>query len=312
MFSCLARFFSLSAQQSRPRSETVGSTGATTYCLTPVTLEYLDSRLSLVATLASVTCKEVDEIQQSRLDIHFPDHTPQTADDVREAYIRDADSVRQFRSKKLALCYHELSRYLSSQALGCLSSENDAEVTHAAFTRPTNDDDVKLAMLSSAMSLQSQASVVALIEELLSQQKWANIVRLLQCSPALNAFEAVNWTNLKDIALSCCGVRVAESNDENWRLLLQISDAATRVRIILSSLGRWSVDVCIELLKACCCCAEPPGEELALLVEMKLKEMMLYQQVRRADDLFLFPSCIGQHLLYLHRWLRFPNNLCFV
>ena len=152
-----------------------------------------------------------------------------------------------------------------------------------------HDDDVKLAILSPAMSIKSEASVVALIEELLGQQQWTNVVRLLQCSPALNAFEAVNWSNLKDIALCCCGVRVGEANDDdNWRLLLQISDVATRVRVILSNLSRWSVDVCIELLKACCCCSEPPGEELALLVETKLKELMLYEQVCSAGDLFLY------------------------
>ena len=263
-------FILLLAHQGRPRSETVSSTGAAAYCLTPVTLEYLDSRVSLMATLASVTCKEVDEIQQSRLDRHFPDHTPQEVDDIKRASIRDADSVRQFRSKKLAR-YTALNRHLSTQVLGGLFTETET----GSSRMTTISEDIKSAILSPMMSAKSEVAVVALVAELLKQLQWTDLIQMLQSSPPLNTFEAVNWMNLKDVVLCCCG---AETND-NWRSLLQISDVASRTRVVLSSLKRWNVDVCVELLKACCCRAESLGEELALLVEHKLKEMRVYQQV---------------------------------
>ena len=226
--------------------------------------------MSLMATLASVTCKEVDEIQQSRLDRHFPDHTPQEVDDIKRASIRDADSVRQFRSKKLAR-YTALNRHLSTQVLGRLFTETEAGSCHMT----TNSEDIKLAILSPTVSAKTEVAVVALVAELLKQQRWTDLIQMLQSSPPLNTFEAVNWMNLKDVVLCCCG---AETND-NWRSLLQISDVASRTRVILSSLKRWNVDVCMEQLKACCCGTESLGEDLALLVERRLKEMTVYQKV---------------------------------
>ncbi len=260
------------------------------FSLTEVTLDYLKSRSDLMATITSLVSKEDTDDLEYDLNSDFFKNTPEASDLLLRSLSQEQIDIRKFRLNMLNNNFPELLQHMTLQVLAmerCRNVDLSMDENQLdALLMSSLTESFRTCLLSSPSHGQYYKMLTEVTRHLLSQKKWAEVLRLLESIPATTYEYHTDLDRLRDFILCCLGL--SEDGDQapghgsqstNWDYLLQIRDPLTRIRAVLGSLKSWPVDVCVDLLQNSSN-LDISDSHLKKALEIKLSEMLVYQRVR--------------------------------
>ena len=204
-----------------------------TYDLTPNTLEYIKRDCPLVATLVSLVCS--DDVEESSMDDTFDetyfnvsgshgshDSNYEINNRERAASSMSVVDMKSYRYEKLTYDYPALKRHLLNFIVPLAATED-----HVIFK---GDDPIlklltseivekfKMNMLSLHESLEFQACLTGLLNELFSHRKWIEILQVIDSVPVTVFRKDVGMCGLRDFVITCIIHSLCNSGDSGSTL----------------------------------------------------------------------------------------------
>lgn len=261
---------------------------ASKYLLTPSTLEYVKSECPLVATLVSLVCDDdLELLEEQFTEDHFAPEERLRNRTQSEISLVD---IRSYRYQKLTDSYPTLKQHLLNYIIPIAGSQDEDIIRSRdpvlKFITSAISDKLKACMLSVHTSLPFQEVVMSILNLLIVNFKWLEILNVLQSFPSLiqnepeyNALTEFSLENIIFHILSHSTSPNKKEANEIYQSFKRFCDPAKACRILLSVYKRLPLDVVLDMFHSFY--NEDMSTSLKEAVAIKLKEINLYSRVSK-------------------------------
>ncbi|OWF55424.1 Zinc finger FYVE domain-containing protein 26 [Mizuhopecten yessoensis] len=293
----LPKNLSLSVDRSRslsnPKSPVIPS-----YQLTPVTLDYIKTECPLVATLVSLVCSDdLDDIEDHMEMDYFTKSETLRGRTQSEMSLMD---IRSYRYQKLTDEYPTLKRHLLNYVIPIAGAE-DPEILKGRdsllkLITSNFSEKVKACMLNLPGNWQFQTVVVSILNDLLLDRKWSEILLVLDSLPPTLVRETGSFCSLYDFSLTCLVQRVfnktkvtltpdvtsvtfvtKQAADTAMNYLRRFLCPVTMTRLLLYVYKKLPMDQNMELFQMCRHFVMV--EHMIMVVHQKLRELSMFNRI---------------------------------
>ncbi|KAK3093553.1 hypothetical protein FSP39_017239 [Pinctada imbricata] len=257
----------------------------TLYQLTPFTLEYVKTESPLVATLVSLVCTdELDEIEEHLTDDYFSDSIRS-----RSSSEMSLVDIRSYRYQKLTDDYPVLKQHIVTYVIPIAGAE-DPEILKSGdlllkFITSNISEKVKACMLNLHDSQQFQNVLMRMLNDLLNQKKWTQIIDVLESLPNVVLAAQAELCVLHDFVIMCF---IHEKIKKTPLLSKRVSEQVLKYlqRILSKDIKFHSLLLChrhllleqnLTLFEICC--FDSMSEEMLSIIRKKLAEMKMYYRI---------------------------------
>lgn len=271
---------------------------ASKYSLTPSTLEYVKSECPLVATLVSLVCDDdLDILEEQFSEDHFAIEEHLRNRTQSEINLVD---IRSYRYQKLTDSYPTLKQHLLNYIIPIAGSQDEDIIRSRdpvlKLITSTILDKLKACMLSVHMSPLFQEVVMSILNSLIVNFKWLEILDVLQSFPSLiqnepeyNALTEFSLENIIFHQLSHSTSPNKKEANEIYQSFKRFCDPAKACRILFSVYKRLPLDVVQDLFHSFY--NEDMSTSLKEAVATKLSEINLYSRVSKVCITFNRTLC---------------------
>jgi hypothetical protein len=271
---------------------------ASNYLLTPATLEYVKFECPLVATLVSLVCDDgLDSLEEQFTEDHFATEGRLRNRTLSEISLID---IKSYRYQKLTDSYPTLKQHILNYIIPIAGSQDEDIIKSRdpvlKLITSAISDKLKACMLSVHMSLPFQEVVMSILNSLIVNFKWLEILNVLQSFPSLIQNEpeyiALTEFSLENIIFHklthSTSPNKKEAN-EIYQSFKRFCDPAKACHILLSVYKRLPLDVVQDLFHSFY--NEDISTSLKEAVATKLSEINLYSRVSKVYITFNKKLC---------------------
>ena len=266
------------------------------YGLTPRTLEYLTDKSDFIATATSLVAMDTDVLSNLMDSGHFQAQTPvielplsdllpqpRSDEGGRVVAAIDVQTYRKVKLKEHPALENHLSTHILPLAQARYPTEfpgRTGEDVIRLFESPMAEDlGLRMCMISQPSSEEYQDFLRVVVDGLVREGRWQEVVTLLDSAPTAAVQASTDWTLLRDFALCILTAQLPKVGVKAANPLYEVSDPTVRARAALGSLKLWGVSAGIKLLRQCMDHSDGLGQDMEALVLRRFTEMQLYQKV---------------------------------
>ncbi|XP_069118425.1 uncharacterized protein [Argopecten irradians] len=287
----LPKNLSLSIDKSRSLSNPK-SPVAPSYQLTPVTLDYIKTECPLVATLVSLVCSDdLDDIEDHMEMDYFTKSESLRDRSQSEMSLMD---IRSYRYQKLTDEYPTLKRHLLNYVIPIAGAE-DPEILRGRdsllkLITSNFSEKVKACMLNLPGNWQFQSVVISILNDLLLDRKWSEILLVLKSLPPPLLRETHSFCSLYDFSLTCLintvfhktknkdvAMVTRQEADTVMNYLSRFLCPVTMTRLLMSIYRKLPMDHNMELFQMCH--HSLMSQQIIGVIQNKLKELNMYNRI---------------------------------